>query len=178
GTQCALLEKRFNCADLSVGDLLRAEADKPESTWAKILQENLRTGRVGTKEMTGGIMKGAVDELVVKGVQTIILDGFPQKLETTEYFEEFVKPFACVLVLECPVEVLQKRLLERRRADDDAETIVKRVDVYNQTTAVVLDKYKAAGKLVRVDADAEVVKVAAEIKRVLEASGVRLEARQ
>ena len=75
GTQCALLEKRFNCAHLGVGDLLRAEADKPESPWAEILQENLRTGRVGSKEMTGGIMRRAVDELVEKGVRTIVLDG-------------------------------------------------------------------------------------------------------
>lgn len=75
GTQCALLQERFNCAHLSTGDLLRAEAENPDSPWAKILQENLRTGRVGSKEMTGGIMKGAVDELVKRGVQTIILDG-------------------------------------------------------------------------------------------------------
>jgi UMP-CMP kinase len=75
GTQCAILQKRYNCAHLSVGDLLRAEVEKPESPWADILRENLRTGRIGTKEMTAGIMKGAVDELVEQGVQTIILDG-------------------------------------------------------------------------------------------------------
>jgi UMP-CMP kinase len=75
GTQCAILQKQFNCVHLSVGDLLRAEAEKPESPWAKTLQENLRTGKIGSKEMTAGIMKEAVDELVKQGVPTIILDG-------------------------------------------------------------------------------------------------------
>jgi UMP-CMP kinase len=75
GTQCGLLSQRYTCAHLSVGDLLRTEAENPSSPWCTILQENLRTGRVGSKEMTGGIMKAAVDRIREEGVRTIILDG-------------------------------------------------------------------------------------------------------
>jgi adenylate kinase family enzyme len=80
-------------------------------------------------------------------------------------------------VLECPVEALQKRLLQRRRADDDAETIRKRVETYNITTAMVLDKYDAVGKVVRVNADAEVEEVATGIGKALERLSVMLRVR-
>jgi UMP-CMP kinase len=103
--------------------------------------------------------------------------GFPRKLDTAEYFEGLVTPFACVLVLECPVEVLQARLLQRRRADDDAKTVRKRVETYNVTTKVVLDKYEAEGKVVRVGADKEVEVVAEEVRRALEGCGVVLRER-
>jgi adenylate kinase family enzyme len=88
-----------------------------------------------------------------------------------------VKPFVCVLVLECPVEVLQARLLQRRRVDDDAETVRKRVETYNVTTKVVLDKYEAEGKVARVGADAEIEVVAEEVRRALEGCGVVLQER-
>ena len=80
-------------------------------------------------------------------------------------------------MLECPVEVLQERLLQRCRNDDDAETIGKRVETYNVTTKVVLEKYAAAGKVVKVDANAEVEVIAAEIVKVLERHKVVLQAR-
>jgi UMP-CMP kinase len=114
---------------------------------------------------------------ILGALRLIDRKGFPRKMDTAEYFEKLVKPFACVLVLECPVEVLQQRLLQRRRVDDNAETIRKRVETFNVTTAVVLEKYATAGKIGRVNADAEVAVVAADIQRALEGHNVDLQAK-
>jgi UMP-CMP kinase len=81
-------------------------------------------------------------------------------------------------VLECSVEVLYERLLQRRRDDDDAETIQKRIQTYVVTTAVVLEQYTAAAKVVRIDADAEVEVVATEILKALTGHKVVLQARE
>ncbi|KAF2244209.1 P-loop containing nucleoside triphosphate hydrolase protein [Trematosphaeria pertusa] len=177
GTQCSLLQKRFFCAHLSVGDLLRAEVVKPGSPYAELIRENIKEGRIGPKELTVRFMKQAMDGVAKEGVQSFFLDGFPRRLDQAEYFEEKVGPVSLVLVLECPSAVLLERLLSRRRADDDTGTIQKRIDTFNKTTAQVLEKYEAMGKVVRVDGNHDVEKVAADIQYVLRQAGVELQTR-
>jgi cytidylate kinase len=75
GTQCALLQQRFLCAHLSVGDVLRAEAAKPDSVYASIIAENMRLGRVGPKEITVDILQTHMEEALDAGVRTFFLDG-------------------------------------------------------------------------------------------------------
>ena len=75
GTHCALLQKSLFCAHLSVGDVLRAEAAKPESPYASIIEENMRLGRVGPKEITVGILQKHIEEGKSEGTQTFLLDG-------------------------------------------------------------------------------------------------------
>ncbi|KAF1959688.1 P-loop containing nucleoside triphosphate hydrolase protein [Byssothecium circinans] len=178
GTQCALLKEQYRCEHISVGDLLRSEADDPESPYAAILQENLKHGRIGTKEMTVGIMKRKVDELVKQGEEIILLDGFPRKVETAEYFEKTVGPLQLIIVLVCSDEVLEKRLLERSRADDDMETIRKRITVFKETTVKVAEAYRENGIVVEVNADDELVAVATDILKALERGSVQLGRRQ
>jgi adenylate kinase len=47
-------------------------------------------------------------------------------------------------------EILQ-RLLARKRADDNEDTIRKRLDVYAEQTAPLIDYYRAQGKLAEVE---------------------------
>jgi UMP-CMP kinase len=165
GTQCALLKERFQCGHISVGDLLRNEADNPESPYAEVLQDNLKNGKIGTKEMTVGIVKKKVDEFIKEDVRIIFLDGtnpffppppspvptyceadfgdtgFPRKLDTAKYFEKEVGPIHAFVMLLCDVPNIEKRLLKRGRADDDVETIRKRIVVYEDTTYEVVQYF-------------------------------------
>lgn len=68
--------------------------------------------------------------------------------------------------------------MSRQRADDDDATIRKRIDVYEQTTAKVVERYAEVGKVVRIEADGEVERVAEKVLEGLEGVGVRLEKRE
>lgn len=55
----------------------------------------------------------------------------------------------------------------KRRADDNAETVKERLAAYHAETAPLIAHYQAAGKLVRVDAMADIADVAAAVQSAL-----------
>lgn len=75
GTQCSQLQDMIRCAHFSVGDLLRAEAAKPDSPYREIIEENMRLGRVGPKEITVGTLAKNIKQALENGTQTFFLDG-------------------------------------------------------------------------------------------------------
>ena len=77
-----------------------------------------------------------------------------------------------LLYFECTEDEMRKRLLERAktsgRADDNPETIEKRINVFNFETKKMLDKYKhEGGKLIPVNANHSIESVSHEVKIVL-----------
>jgi adenylate kinase len=54
-----------------------------------------------------------------------------------------------------------------RRADDRAEAVAVRLEVYDRQTAPILPYYRAKGILRQVDAMADIEKVSREIKEIL-----------
>jgi UMP-CMP kinase len=75
GTQCELLEKRYHCAHICAGDLLRSEVQKENSPWAALIQENIKAGKLGPKEMLVGIIKQEIEILMNQGIQVFFVDG-------------------------------------------------------------------------------------------------------
>ena len=55
------------------------------------------------------------------------------------------------------------------RKDDEAETVKKRLVVYHEQTAPLIDHYQAAGKLIAVDGTKSVEAVTQDIIAALEA---------
>ena len=55
------------------------------------------------------------------------------------------------------------------RKDDEAETVLKRLTVYHDQTAPLIDHYKAAGKLIAVDGTKAVEAVTQDIVNALNA---------
>ncbi|PVI06101.1 P-loop containing nucleoside triphosphate hydrolase protein [Periconia macrospinosa] len=190
GTQCALLAQRFkHCVHLSIGDLLREEAQDPSSPYAEVLRENLRCGRLGAREMTCGILASRIER--IRGVEfrdggdgvenekevVVLLDGFPRQLETAEYFEQTVGPIHRFLVFQCPTSIIEQRLQARKRNDDDVDTIRKRIEIYELRTLKVLERYDEKGKVTKVDASEDVDAVARALGESLKGVGVVLEER-
>lgn len=76
GTQCALLQSRFQHAvHFSIGELLRAESKKPDSPHAAGILENMRLGRIGPVEVSIPVLKRTIEEAREKGVRVVLLDG-------------------------------------------------------------------------------------------------------
>lgn len=107
---------------------------------------------------------------------TSLLTGFPRKLDQAEFFEQKVGPIDLV-VFECPQSNLVQRLLQRNRADDNEYNIKRRIDTFRATTAFVLEKYRAVGKVVEIGTGTEVDDVHVRLQRLLKEHDVVLASR-
>ncbi|KAI0905764.1 adenylate kinase-domain-containing protein [Ustulina deusta] len=169
GTQCRLLSETFKLDHISIGDVLRAELEREGSENAAIIEQNMRAGTVGPKEVTIGILKSHMLEASQRGTDLFVLDGFPRNLEQARYFEETIAPIELIIVLECPDTVLVDRLLPRRRFDDNLENIRKRIGTFRETTSHVITCYQDRGKVKTIKADDTIETVNEQLTNLLEA---------
>lgn len=81
-----------------------------------------------------------------------LIDGYPREKEQGVQFEQNIAPVTLVLFFDASEETLVKRLLSRAetsgRADDNEETIKKRLVTFNTNNDQVISQYTA--KLKRV----------------------------
>jgi adenylate kinase len=66
-----------------------------------------------------------------------------------------------------------RRAAEEGRADDTPEAIDKRLRIYHERTAPLVEYYRSRGHLVGIHADRPIPEVFAEIQRALEQVAVR-----
>lgn len=103
-------------------------------------------------------------------VNKFLIDGFPRALDQAEAFESSVCVAKAMLFLDCPEEVMEKRLLGRAegRTDDNPATIQKRFKVYVQQTMPVIKSFEDNGRLRKVDATRTPDEVFEEVRKIVE----------
>lgn len=137
--------EEYPCTHLSVGQLLRDETSKSDSPHASLIQECLVGGKIVPVEISLALVRKAMEE--AKGKSTIFLiDGFPRNLDNLEGWTTCMHEFANVLgvlVYQCPLSVLEKRILERAkdsgRSDDNLESLRKRFRTFEEDTMPIID---------------------------------------
>lgn len=173
GTQAERLAAIYHTPKISTGDLLRAEvkAQTPLGCQAKVYMD---AGELVPDEVLIGMVKGQLQQSPEQGW---ILDGFPRTLAQAEALEELLQElgqdYDYVLNLEVPDEVVVARLLargkEQGRSDDaDRSVILKRLEVYRQQTAPLIDFYEAKGRLQRVNGNQPMESVQEHLQALLE----------
>jgi adenylate kinase len=84
-----------------------------------------------------------------------LLDGFPRTLPQAATLDELLERRAMsvdgVIELAVPRDELVRRMLARRREDDDPEVFAKRIASFEVQTAPLLDYYARQGKLASID---------------------------
>ena len=84
-----------------------------------------------------------------------LLDGFPRTLPQAEMLDDLLERRAMsvdgVIELAVPRDELVRRMLARKRADDNPEIFRKRIASFEVQTAPLLDYYAKQGKLVSID---------------------------
>jgi adenylate kinase len=103
-----------------------------------------------------------------------ILDGYPRNLAQADALDGLLtrlkQPFDYAVQLDVPTELLVERIAGRAkaegRADDNPESVRKRLQIYNDSTAPVIDYYRQHGQLTVVDGVGELDEV---FTRILEA---------
>jgi adenylate kinase len=97
-----------------------------------------------------------------------ILDGFPRNVSQAKFLNSLLAELNqncnVALNLEVSDEALIKRLLGRGRQDDNEVTIGRRLEVYREQTAPVIDFYHNEGLLKSIDGDRPMEDVTAALK--------------
>jgi adenylate kinase len=156
GTQAAKLKLHLQVPHISTGDLLRAEvaAGTPLGREAK---EIMARGDLVSDE----ILLGMLEERFSRPdtANGFILDGYPRNLVQAAALDQLLQrigqPMDFALQLDVDNELLIKRIAGRAkaegRADDQPESVRKRLQVYDQQTAPVIEFYRQHGQLTVVD---------------------------
>ena len=174
GTQSEKIVEKYNLDHISTGDVLRAEiaAGSELGKTAKGLIDN---GQLIPDELMVSILASKLDTLVdSKGV---IFDGFPRTIAQAEALKAMLnkrgQDVTAMIELDVPEDELMTRLLLRGqasgRADDNEETIKKRLVVYNQQTAPLKDWYKNDGKHCYINGLGELDRIFADIVAAIDA---------
>lgn len=145
GTQSDLMLKEYPCAHLSVGQLLRDETANIASPHATLIEECLVAGRIVPVEISLDLLRSAM-----KGAQgdslLFLVDGFPRNFDNLHGWAIHMHNDANVLgvlVYQCPLPVLEKRILERGkesgRSDDNLESLRKRFKTFESDTLPIIE---------------------------------------
>lgn len=171
GTQASKIEERYGFAHISTGDIFR-ENIKGGTPIGKIAKSYIDEGKLVPDEVTCDIVK---DRLTRGDLgKGYMLDGFPRNLFQAKELDKFAEIDLCVNIA-VDEELILERICGRRvcecgesyhistlngkttcskcgkplyqRADDNPETVGKRLETYNTQTAPLIDYYRSLGKL-------------------------------
>ena len=156
GTQAARLKEHLQVPHISTGDLLRAEvaAGSPLGLQAK---EVMARGDLVSDDILLGMLRDRFSRDDTRA--GFILDGYPRNLAQAAALGELLvdlgQSFDAAVQLEVDNELLVERLAGRAqaegRADDNPESVRKRLQVYDQQTAPVIEYYRQQGQLTVID---------------------------
>ena len=156
GTQATRLKDHLQVPHISTGDLLRAEV-AARSTLGLAAKEIMARGDL----VSDAILLGMLESRFAwpDTGNGFILDGYPRNLSQASALGDLLarigQPIDRAVQLDVDSELLVERIAGRAkaegRADDNPESVRKRLDVYAQQTAPVVGYYRQHGMLSVVD---------------------------
>lgn len=149
GTQAVKLAEKLGVPQISTGDLFRSNIAE-QTELGQQAKQYLDAGDLVPSELTNALVADRIDHADAAG--GFILDGYPRSVEQAEALHDMLaaRNTALNAVLEFRVseDELLTRLSERGRADDTAEIIHNRMNVYRDETAPLLEYYQRELKTV------------------------------
>jgi adenylate kinase len=156
GTQAGRLKAALGVPHISTGDLLRAavKAGTPLGLKAKAVMDG---GHLVSDDIVLGMLE---ERLAQDDARTgFILDGYPRNLAQVQALDDLLarlqQPLDAVVKLRVPSEEIvgrcEIRFEAEGRADDNPDTVRKRLAVFAEQTAPVAEWYAQRGMLKIVD---------------------------
>jgi adenylate kinase len=177
GTQAVKLAETFAIPAISTGDIFRYNV-KNETELGKLAKSFMDKGEYVPDSVTNDLVR---DRLTHEdAVDGFLLDGYPrtgeQVVELDAMLAESGKALDAVVLLTADTDEVVRRLLNRAieqgRADDTEEVIRRRLEVYEEQTAPLIDGYASRNLVVTVDGLGAVQDVTARILEALAARGI------
>ena len=194
GTIAAVVKEAFSVPHISTGDLFRANIEN-ETELGKQVKEILASGNLVPDEITIKMVENRLKEDDAKS--GYILDGFPRTvaqadalkgMSNVDYVINFVLDRETILkrlsgrrvckstgrtyhILYNPpkVEGIDDETGEPliQRDDDKEEAILNRLEVYEKSTAPLIDYYRAENLLVDLDASKSPEEIFEDLKKIV-----------
>jgi adenylate kinase len=167
GTQAKVLADSHHIPHISTGDILR-EAVAEKTALGVKAQGYMDRGELVPDQLVIDLIR---ERLGKSDAQSgWILDGFPRNVAQAEFLDKLLDELnqGCdrVINFDVPDEILVDRMLNRGRKDDNEDTIRRRLEVYREQTAPLIDYYESREKMVTVDGDKSMDEVSQALSQI------------
>lgn len=174
GTQSDLLIEKYGLEHISTGDVLRAEIKKGTEL-GKTAKGYIDNGQLIPDALMIDILASVYDAFG-RDHKGVIFDGFPRTIPQAEALKKMLEErgdkVAAMLELDVPEEELMTRLIKRGqesgRADDNEETIKKRLVVYHSQTQPLIEWYKKEGLHYHINGLGTLERIFGDIQKVID----------
>lgn len=168
GTQAARLAERLGVPAISTGDIFRANVAQGTDL-GRDAQRYMDAGEYVPDDVTNAMVADRLGQADARA--GFILDGYPRTAAQVDRLDEILAKGDAALetVLEItadPDEIVGRLTLraeEGGRSDDSEDVVRRRLEVYREQTAPLVDLYSRRGLLVSVDGMGGVDEVGARI---------------
>lgn len=175
GTQSERLIERYGLQHISTGELLRDHIARGTHL-GKVADMYISNGLLIPDELMLEVLSDLFKEHPEHIEKGVIFDGFPRTIPQAEALTKMLAEYGtdihAVVGLDVDEDELVRRMLERGkasgRADDNIDTIRKRLDVYHRQTAPLRNYYSELGRFHAIDGNGDVDRIFDDITAVLE----------
>ena len=175
GTQSSLLIEKYGLEHISTGDVLRSEIKKGTEL-GKTAQGFIDNGQLIPDDLMISILASVYDTFG-REHKGVIFDGYPRTIPQAEALKKMLEErgdkLAAMLELDVPEEELMQRLILRGqqsgRADDNEETIKKRLVVYHSQTQPLIEWYKQEGLHHHIEGVGTLDRIFGDIQQIIDA---------
>jgi len=169
GTQSKYLVEKLSNFQISTGDILRDEIKKNSDIGQQIIN-NMDEGKFVSDEIVNSLIEKLIYDPNKK--DRFIFDGYPRSLSQAKYLDLLLDKsnqkidhiFFLNINKDTIIERIEKRKILENRTDDNTDTILKRYDIYMETTRPVLDYYSKNLNFHEINGTQEIDEITREIE--------------
>lgn len=169
GTQAEQLAEHYKAPHISTGAMLRDNISR-QTELGISAKRYVDSGELVPNEIIVAMLK----ERLASEKNGFILDGFPRSVDQAEILDQIMAELSLkldgVVNIQVPDSVVIERLVKRGRKDDTPEVIQRRLEVYAEETAPVVDYYDRTGRIFRIDGSGAIEEVHARIRSSIEST--------
>jgi adenylate kinase len=177
GTQAERLSQSYGIPAISTGDIFRHNV-KNETELGKQAKAFMDRGEYVPDSLTNALVRDRLSHEDAKN--GFLLDGYPRTADQVAELDDILSAMGekldAVVNITANTDEVVKRLLNRAkeqgRADDTEDVIRRRLEVYEEQTAPLVNEYASRDLVVTVDGLGAVEEVTARILEALAARGI------
>ena len=184
GTHAKKISEKYSIPHISTGDIFRANI-KEGTELGKKAKEYMDQGLLVPDELTCDLVMDRIQQDDCKN--GFVLDGFPRTIPQAEALTAALEKINEKMDYALDIEIADEKIVERMsgrrvctkcgapfhigelefRADDQPETVLKRLGVYHEQTQPLIEYYAKQGILKEIDGTKSVEEGFASIVEIL-----------
>ena len=173
GTQSNFIVEKYKLHQLSTGELLRKEI-KDKTNLGLQIESIINSGNLVSDNIVSDLIEKYISDQTYKN--RLIFDGYPRNLIQVKNLDNLLNKYDqkidLVLKLSVSLEIIKKRILERKnlehRADDSEKIAVRRFEMYEKNIEPVIKFYKQSNLLTVVNGEKAITEISDKISDLIE----------